>query len=345
MAVIITHKAEDISAQTQGKVNTVERLMQVSADTFIEVISTSKIPKPDSRHPGDSTLVLQDRSFEIVGNLGRKTQVAVRLTYSDEGNNDDGDKDPWELDAQNVSVSYSTEPAPMHFGYNAKGEKVPLVNSAGGRLLVEGQNTIRQISFTFCVKSGKTGEAPVNNKALINSSDVKVAGYTIAPFEGLLMPMNAQFVADVDDEGEIYRRYWQIQAVILENERTWLRKALDVGTMARFIENQPPQPIYQFTPWTDPKPENNFNIPPVYGNIDKAIEAKIQYAKKFPGAQYQAKFDELPCSEITEPLPLLNGKVYIDAMKDPIKNPYKTVDYFETKPTSWAKWNLPKKRA
>ena len=345
MAVTITHKAEDVSASSEGKVTTVERVMIAEADSIIEIATSKAIPQPDSRHPYDSTFKLINRNFEQVGNVGRRVQSRITLTYSNEGNVDDGKKQPWELDAQNVQVGYTTEPSPLLYGYNREGIRLQLLNSAGSRLLIEGQSIIRQISFTFCVKDGRSGEAPINNAAIINKSSEKAAGYTFEKFCAMLMPMNANFIQDVDDEGEIYRRYWQIEAVILENNNSWEREALDVGTMAVFKDGEAAQPIYQYTPWTSLDPTKNLGIAPTFGSIDDVLRAKIRLANSGSSSDWNKNFDSLPYSEVTEPLPLINGRVYIEAIKNPQAYPYKKGAYFESKPGSWNKYDLPSKRA
>lgn len=168
----------------------------------------------------------------------------------------------------------------------------------------------------------------------------------MAPYTAMLMPMNAQFLSDVDDNGNITRNYWQIDAVVLENDQTWQRSALDVGTMAIFKAGEPPQPIYQYTPWQYPDPQANLAIPPQYGSIAHVVQAKMSYADRThtDANSYAQQFDSLPYSEITEPLPLKNGEVYTAAIKDPVNNPYGTIKYFEVAPTSWAKYNIPNTR-
>jgi hypothetical protein len=211
---------------------------------------------------------------------------------------------------------------------------------------VEGQNTIRQISFMFCVKAKKSGEAPVNDSEIINSKTETVAGYTFEPYYAKLMPMNATFVKEVDESGKETRSYWQVEAVILENKKSWQRKPLNVGTMAKFSPEKPAQPIYQYTPWTSTNDEENMLIKPKFGSINDVIAAKKAYSDKFADSEKQSRFDMLPYQEITEPLPLTaDGKVDEKALIDPENNPYLVVPYFETKPASWSQWNLPKKRA
>lgn len=350
MAVTIKHPMEDRSGSSDKNTSTIESELIVEADNIAEAIASSIVPQYGARHPSNARLRLVSRSFEPVGNVGRRVQLSVKLTFSDESDATtlavDADKDPWDLDAQNVQVSYSTEPFPLKYGYDTDGSLCQLKNSAGSRLLIEGQNTIRQISFMFCVKAKKSGEAPINDVEVINSTTETVAGYTLKPYHAKLMPMNATFVNEVDENGRDKRSYWQIEAVILENNKTWLRKALDVGTMAKFAPDKPAQPIYQYTPWTSTNDGENMLIKPKFGSIDDVIAAKKAYSDKFADSEKQSRFDMLPYQEITEPLPLTeDGRVYEQALIDPENNEYNVVAYFETKPASWSQWNLPKKRA
>lgn len=341
---------EDRSGSSDKNISTIESEMIVEADNIAEAMGAAIIPQYGSRHPHNARLYLTNRSFEPVGNVGRRVQLSVKLTFSDESDATtlaaDADKDPWDLGAQNVQVSYTTETAPIKYGYRTDGSLRQLKNSAGSRLLIEGQRNIRQISFMFCVKAKKSGEAPINDKEIINSRTETVAGYTFEPYTAKLMPMNATFINEVDEDGKDKRSYWQIEAVILENKNSWQRQALNVGTMAKFSPEKPAQPIYQYTPWSSTDDSVNLKEKPKFGSIDDVIAAKFSYAKLFADSEKQSRFDMLPYQEITEPLPLLpDGTVYEQALIDPENNSYYVVSYFETKPASWSQWNLPRKRA
>lgn len=326
MAVIITNKAEDVSARTQNGITYIERIMQAEGNTITEIVTSSKIPQPKSRHPYNSSFVLIDSQINPVGNLNRKVQVQIQMTYSNEGQiNTDGNIDPWEQGAQNVKEDFITEQAPLLYGYSRDGKRFQLRNSAGSRLRIESKSFIRQISFSFCVKARSHGDAPVNGRAIINVKNEIVAGFRLAPFTAMLMPMTAAFVADVDDDGKVYRRYWQIQASILENEKTWMRSELNVGTMAIFGKEKVIQPIYQYKKGDETTQ---------FGSGDDAQKAK------------NADKENVSYSEITEPMPLRkDGTLYLEAIKNPDLYPYETIDFFESKPVSWSKWNLPKSRA
>lgn len=341
---------EERSGNCDGNATTIECELIAEADSISDLIASGIVPHYGTRHPNNARLRMVQSSFEPVGNIGRKMQISVKLTYTDESNAAtlaaDADKDPWDLDAQNVHVTYTTETTPIKYGYRTDGSLRQLKNSAGSRLLIEGQRTIRQISFMFCVKAKKSGEAPINDKEIINSRTETVAGYTFEPYTAKLMPMNATFINEVDEDGKDKRSYWQIEAVILENKHSWQRQALNVGTMAKFSPEKPAQPIYQYTPWSSTDDSVNLKEKPKFGSIDDVIAAKFSYSKLFADSEKQSRFDMLPYQEITEPLPLLpDGTVYEQALIDPENNQYYVVSYFETKPASWSQWNLPRKRA
>ena len=350
--VIITHKPEEQSYNMTDNQCTIERLMQVEGDSFMDIVNSDKIPQHGSRHPASSLFSVSGVSIEPVGNVGRRVQAAVRVTYTNNsatnygsaGNRNDGGKDPWKLGATDVSEDYTTERVPLRYGYDNNGNYFQLRNSAGSRLEIETDRIIRQVSFSFAVKASQSGEPPLNNKAIINSGAEKVAGYTFTPYSAMLMPMKAAYVVDVDDDGDVYRRYWNITAVILEHPVSWVRKALDVGRMAKFKQNGFLQPIYQYSPWTSKKDEDNLKVQPKFGSIDDVVAAKIKYADLWAGSERASRFDSLPYNEVTEPLPLSGGQVYEDALRDPAKKPIREIEYYEYKPGAWSRWNLPKTR-
>ena len=77
-----------------------------------------------------------------------------------------------------------------------------------------------------------------------------------------------------------------------------------------------------------------------YGSVEDVTAALNKYR------QNVASGGTIPYQQVTEPVPLLeDGSVYEDAIRNPAKYPYKTIDFFESKPVSWSKWNLPKSRA
>lgn len=354
--VTITHKAEDISAQASSSGTNIKRIMRVSADSVAEAVASSKIPQRGSRHPYNSMYALTERNIEIVGNLNRQVQLRIDLTYSHgsggETSTENPDTEggysrpPWKTGARNVQVSYSTESVPLLQGFNHSGDEFQLLNSAGSRFKVETNLYLRRVTFNFSVRAGQDGNPPVNNTPLINASGEKVAGFTFAPKQAMLLPMNATFVQDVDDTGHVYRKYWDVTAEILENPNTWERELLNIGTFARFGDKKEPQQIYQYTPWTNPDPILNQGIQPKYGSIEDVIAAREVYRKSFTEKDSASAMQNFPFQEVTEPLPLrADGTIYEEAMLDPVNHPYLKIGYYEYLPTYWRSWNLPKERA
>ena len=356
MAVIITHPPQEIGGSSQNKRNQYKRLMRVEGDSLIEIMNSTLVPMDNSRHPDDSRYILKSRDFQIVGNVNRRVQCQVELSYekgtfSGWGNfaEDTGDKDPWKLGAFNVSISSVSESAPFVKGYDSNGTARDVVNTAGSRLVTETQRYLTQISFSFCVDANKTTSPPVNRSPSINAGVENVIGYRFPAFTGLLQPMNAELVVEYGDGGKVSRRYWQISATILYNPQTHKKETLNVGTMAKFARpgstqiDDIPKPIYQYTPWDSTQTEVNMMKRPQFGSIDHVIAAKIKYAKLFPANQYKERFDELPWHEMTEPLPLnMDGTIDTGALLGGAQ--YKKLAWFETCPESWARYMLPATR-
>lgn len=347
--VTITHTAEDISSQTQNGQTTINRVMRVSADSVTEAAESTMIPKYGSRHPLNSIYTLTERNMEVVGNLNRKVQIKVELTYataSNSGGNSSGgnsdNKPPWKLGAYNIQISHISERAPLLQAWNSLGERVQMLNRAGTRIKVETNQYMRQISFNYSVKASNEQQPPINNTPLINANTETIAGFEFKPLVAMLQPMNASYVEDVDDSGRVYRKYWNISAVIIENNRTWRRNVLNIGTYAKFPGKKYPQQIYQYTPWESSDPNENIKVSPTYGSIDDVIAARKKYASAESDSSALANF---PYQEVTEPMPLdLNGNIYMQAIENPDKYPYVQLAYFEFKPSNWTKWNLPKER-
>lgn len=324
------------------------RQILLEGNNLMEIFKSNIIPKVGARHPDNTALRLISCDCQPVGNLHGKVQAMASLSYSSVYN-ENTDEDPWNLGAQNVSITFNTETAPFLSGFDLQGNEKQVLNSAGCRITAETSRYIKTISFMFCVKAKSSGDMPVNDYPVINKDAVKVAGFNIKAGVGLLMPMTGNFVTEYDEStGEVKRKYWEIQATIQCNQNGWAKRFLDVGTMALFPDEDNsnlPKPIYQFTPWDSTDENDNAKKQPVFGSIKSVIEAKNRYAKKFSEDEKQKKWDELPYQEVTEPLPLNNGQLYADAMKDPVANPYKEIVLYERMPESWSKWNLPSKRS
>lgn len=360
--VIVTHPAEDISGSSQadGLEKSLTRTMRVEGESLAEIMDSPLIPQVNSRHPQNSIYYLKNISFSKVGNLGRRMQFSVELSYSNGsakgGSNPDAEsagKDPWDWGASNLSITHSSEQVPVTHGYDEYGQKKLLTNTAGMPLKVTSSQYIKQISFTFCVKAkmqkrSLINKAPINSKPSINREAVRVAGVDIPAYCGMLLPMNADLVTERDDKGDISRRYWQIKATIICNYRGHIKKALNVGTLANTYDDNGKvrqwfQPIHQYTPWTSIDSNEQTKTKPKWGSIDDVMAAQKVFDEEVKrNTDYQGP-KKIPHIQITEPLPLdKNGCVYDDSIINPVIFPPLIISWFERLPESWAKFNLPK---
>ena len=330
--------AQDVSFSLQGNGWTRVRHKIVNGENWQELFSSNVFPAYGSRHPDDSTFALESANVTQIGNENGKIQVLWEGTYQQTtgggGSSSGGEVQPWDLGAQNISITAASETKPMLGGYNENGNYVSLRNTAGCPIFAEETKTITELSFTFCIKAGSSGGPNRNTVPLINKSSCTVAGYTIDAKCGLLMPLGAKLIVEYeeDDPGKVKRRYWEVSATIRINSSGWQREFLNVGTMAKFGDSSgsDPQPIYTF------KAGETGQVK--YGSIFAAIAARTAYLKTNPDAK------DFSYAEITEPLPLNNsGGIDFDAMRGGT-NSYKKIVMYETKPTSWSSFNLPKDR-
>lgn len=341
MAITIS-SIEDTGMSMSSSGWTRTRQKVVSGDSWEELYLSGVFPQYGSRHPENTYFRLTSANISAIGNEGRKVQALWEGTYTtNQTEFDNFDSDPWELDAQEVSVTPTTEQVVMTKGYywNEAENKWywrPLVNSARCPIVAETTRPITELSFIYAVKGDNRDEAPVNISGLINARKETVAGYTIDKWCGLLLPMSAKYITEYDElkPGEEKRRYWEMSVTIRINEKTQAKSFLDVGTLALFGNSTVPEPIFQF--YDDP-----LNHIPKFGSIKQAMAYKKAWEKKYEGQKDAPSFS---WTEITEPLPLKNGEIYYEAMNK-TKNVYNTIELYESLPVSWNKYDLPRKRA
>lgn len=338
MAITIS-SIEDTGMSMSSSGWTRTRHKVVSGSSWEELYRGGVFPQYGSRHPDNSLFRLTSANISPVGNEGRGVQVLWEGTYTtNQTEFSETDSEPWELDAQEVTVTPTTEQVVMTKGYywNTEQNKWywrPLVNSANCPIIAETTRPITELNFIYAVEAKNRDEAPVNISGLINSRKETVAGYEIDKWCGLLLPISATYITEYDElnPGEELRRYWELAVTIRINEQTQAKSFLDVGTMALFGDSTVPQPIFQY--YTAPD-----NPIPTFGSINQAIAYKATWEKNYPD-----KKDQFSWTEVTEPLPLKNGEIYYDALNK-TKNVYNTIDLYESIPVSWNKYNLPKKR-
>lgn len=323
-----------MSMDSSGWTRTRQKI--VSASSWEELFAGGAFPSYGSRHPENVYFRLDSASMSPVGNEGGKIQVLWTGTYkmnrSTDKSSDESaaDVDPWDLGAQDIQMGFSTEQAPMTMGYDEKGKLVDLKNSARCAINAETSKTLTDLTFLYCVKAKSSNEPPLFQTPIINSTSETVAGFTIPAMCGMLMPVSPRLIVEYedDDPSDEKRRYWEISVHIKLNPNGWIKEFLDVGTMAIFDAGIP-EPIYQYQ-------SNGDDPTPVYGSIHMLRKAQIEYEKKNPG-------QKMSWTEVTEPLPLQNGKIYLNALKDTV-NSYNKIRLYEFMPGSWVSLDLPRKR-
>ena len=348
MAAIVEY-AEDIEIHTNSDGTEIVREKGISADSVADIINNNLIPGYGTRHPVFPNMRLTSGSVSRTGNDGGKWQGWWRGTYSSKDTVQQKDVDPWDLDAQD----YTNEPFPVEIpmleGWDKKGKKHRLLNSAG--CMLQRQQTIYGDShkFLYCVRD--KGKRPTfERRAVVNNSACKIAGENFEPYTALLMPPSVSHRVDYDDNGSVKRSYWEIQVEIRVHPVSWETETLNVGTMARFPGGDNiPEAIYKYTPWKSDKDEDNWNVKPVYGSIRDVAKAKHDYALKVSGGakndKYYQAYKELPWEEVTEPLPLrLDGSVYTEAMTAPENNEYYVVALYDTMLGNFSQYGFPTKR-
>lgn len=347
MATLEYAKDVSLSVNDGGMTRVREKLLH--ADSIEELIKENLIPQYGSRHPENSRFRLTDGSIEQVGNSDSSAQWLFSGTYTNGAISGDGDIDPWDLEAQGFSVDRFTLSAPVFKIRNKQGSLVPFVNSAKCRMQAQRDIYGAEYSFFFCLKYKETSTPDLPSQPIINSATVKVAGETLPAYSSLLFPPSMRLVSDYEDDGTLKRSYWEISCKIRRHPHSggWFEDYPDVGTLALDSSGKA-APIYRFSAWKNKEDKNNLQLPPSFGSIQEVIHAKGFYAAAVSGGKenetYWQAWQELPYEEITEPLPLRNGKVYLEAMADPVNYPYHQITGTVYQLGEFSQYDLPKKR-
>ena len=353
--MVIPISAEDkrISIDKSGKM-TIRREIIYDADSIDELAMSTALPRENTRHPKLTALYLESLDVDPIGNENRRVQARATLNYVSSVQNSGVmhfGGDPWELGAQNVTLSFIESPKQLIYGYNDYGDSIlACLNSAGCRILAEATESIAVLSFTYSAKT-KIDQGPVSTYGtLLNKNFERVAGFNIQPFKGKLMPITANYIVEYNEDGtKIKRRYWNYNVQIQMKTTKWVTQLLNVGTMAKFKAKGSdgteylkmyPENIYKYTPWTSANMTENMKIAPKFGSIDDVIQAMQTYWAA------TGSNDKIPYEEITEPMPLrLDGSLYDEALAYPATNPYNTINFYQELPYSWSQYNMPEERA
>lgn len=352
--------------EMSGGSYTVTRRKMVIGDSIEQIFASNVLPKWGTRHPKMSMMRLESSSCSQVGDLGGKCQALWTGTYSSVSSsvNNSNEKDPWELGATGFSRDVFNIEAAINGYYVFKRDKnsikpIPragsLRNSAGS--VVEGTEELygEVYSFTFCLKERNGKEPTANRYPCINSKQIKVAGVTFDAYEALLMPITYRHVLDEDSQGK-ERSYFELSVQIKTHPRSWLSKMENMGTMARFARAESagggltePMAIYKYFPWKKNDESDKIKTQPVFGSINHVVAAKHVYASavnpKSKDATYWNAWKELPYEEMKEPMPLnADGTLNLQAIANPDKATYYTLEYTTLNIGDWSGYNLPKTR-
>lgn len=322
-------------------------------DSSMVLAESNLIPQIRDAHPEYSGWTVESIGAPKYDSVEPKFLFTVKYTWggnSSGGGGSSGENasvEPWKLGPQNVKTSVFDKEQVIEELWDTENKKwIPLINSAGCRLILNGSLPVMQLSFTKNYKhtSGKWKE--VNTKFSINDRSITVCNVNIGAYCGKLHPFTPELHTVYENDGKTVR--WEYESInfvidILTDERqTWMQNVLNVGRLARFERNgklSSPEPIFSYTPWKSADDIANMKTDPEYGGITEVMAAQTAYQKVLPAG----KSGKIPYSQVDEELPLnKDGTINIAAMKDPEKNPYGKISGFTVIPESWNKYDLPR---
>ena len=316
-------------------------------DTMVDAINSDYMPKYREVHPTYTAFKVTDIS-EVQTFSDDTWYINVTYTNSIEtGEPVAPDTEPWDLPPQDVNIStFDKEIAMTRYWDNNKMEWRTLLNSAGVRISATKVVTVTQLSFTMNVKK-KSSVPQLNAAYLYNAYPETVCGTYIPPYCGKLLPFNATLHSVTDSStGKIKYEYWSIDVTVqiilpsgdnkaIDGDKefeNWSFSYLDIGTLVRDKEGNLGA-IYKFRNAT--KKEELSTAPVIYGSIDELTIQRSKWDK--------SDIANFPYEEITEPMPLKDGKLYLEAIKSP-DVPYGKITGFDSRPASWSQFDLPKRR-
>ena len=243
---------------------------------------------------------------------------------------------PWNLPAQNFTLTFPENRVAFEFAYTAKGErKVRLQNLAQSQIIADTFENIAEFSFTYYVRkfNGVVGLELQNS---VNLNALTMAGLNF-PEESLrLKNIDVQSMKTYTNSGQVKWEYDAIRVIIQFNLNGWKRKFLNVGTEAIFPPGTRPEPIYI---WRE--------------NQESETLGNVKYTSAADAMKEEKRLKDLDKNFIatpaTEPLPLTTaGLVDTAAIDTPYNQEgvtnYVSIEAREFPPKNWNALNLPKKR-
>lgn len=310
-------------------------------DTMVDAINSVYMPKWNDCHPVYTAFFVTDiGDVEVFSDDTFKIEV----TYSNKVDSSEpvsAETEPWNLPPQDVNIStFDKEIAMTKYWDNDKMKWRTLLNSAGVRISATKVVTVAQLSFTMNVKK-KSSVPQLNAAYLYNAYPETVCGIYIPKHCGKLLPFNATLHSVTDSStGKIKYEYWSVAVTVQiilptgdEGNENWSFSYLDVGTLVRDKDGNLGA-IYKFRDAT--KKEEVKTAKVIYGSIDELTIQRSKWDK--------SDIANFPYEEITEPMPLNDGKLYLEAMNAQGDVPYGKITGFDSRPASWSKFDLPKRR-
>lgn len=311
------------------------------SDTMVDVINSAYMPKWNDCHPVYTAFFVTD--IGEVQTLS-DTEWYIEVTYSNKIDSSEivpEETPPWNLPPQNVSISTFDKEIAMTRYWDPKRKRWrDLLNSAGCRIVAGKTVTVGSLSFTMNEKK-KSSIPSLNAAYLYNSSTETVCGIKIPAYCGKLLPFSANLHSVTDSStGKIKYEYYAIDVTIHfilptgdDGNENWMFSLLDIGTLFRDDDGNLGA-LYKFREATS---KSDLATAPVkYGSIDALTIQRNKWTDDLASFPYE---------EITEPIPLNDGKIYLEAIQSTDGSvPYGKIEGFDSRPASWSKFDLPKRR-
>lgn len=262
----------------------------------------------------------------------------VEITYSDKTNGtgagySPGTK-PWDLPPLEVTISPFDHEVAMdeYWDQNTRSWR-PFVNSAGTRLI--GTKMANYVQMTFTMNKKK---ATHNSATIINSSAETVCGIDIPAFSGKLLPFTSTIhtVTDASTGKVEYQYVSQTVTIHISGDPNGFAfSVLDVGTLSRNTRGELGAHYrYRVMNNGNDSPQTS---PSRIGTIEDVVAQRKIYVSN------GGKINDFPFEEYTEPLPLANGVLDLNAIAAGQNAVYNKITGYQSRPQSWGKFNLPRK--
>lgn len=200
-------------------------------------------------------------------------------------------------------------------------------NSAGDRIIADTTRYRFEINYSKSYSTIQTAfdlmEPFVND--LTYSFPGPYSARIFSPGKLLILPPSNTVEYYDEADGDIIE-YFTYTIKIIYDPKGWEKEFLDVGLRAKFgSATTTPEDIYHLIVYES----ENSTTPSVdsFTSLAEVMKAKVN-------ADSTGKI--VSAERISEPMPLNNGFIYLNAITDPVSNPYRTVNYEEFRPVDFS---------